>query len=156
MFLPKRISDPVSVLVITTFLPTRVCLSSVIGKAWTLCTMDGYGYGYGYGRLVFHQRKKRNTLLNLVSMSGNIKINILTLKSNEKLSSKQASTTTLPTDSLVPRRFLVMKILSVNPVSYIQIRCRLSERAILQFTVTYTVQLKVQETGGAARNWTKK
>ena len=33
------------------------------------------------------------------------------------------------TCSLVPRRFLVMKILSVNPVSYIQIRCRLSERA---------------------------
>ena len=48
-----------------------------------------------------------------------------------------------------PSRFLVMKILSVNPVSYIQIRCRLSKRAgiILQFTVTYTVHhLKAQET----------
>ena len=33
------------------------------------------------------------------------------------------------TTSLLPRRFLVMKILSVNPVSHIQIRCRLSERA---------------------------
>ena len=55
---------------------------------------------------------------------------------------------------LSARRFLVMKILSVNPVSYIQIRCRLSERAriILQFTVANTMQLKAQGTGGAARN----